>query len=165
MPRRAGEAGFTLVELILVMVLIGIIGGSTAMLLAQGTRAYGDLVTRKETLHHARLALERVAREVRPPSAISLASGQLSITTTRPTGCTTTCDVVKVYYDSGSQTVRIQVNGAPSGGSILAEGISALSFTIDGSTPPGWLEMMITDTNGLKYRTRTYVRKVIFYPN
>lgn len=165
MKHCSGEAGFTLVELVLVMVLIGIIAASTAMLVLQGTRAYGDLLNRKEALHHPRLALERIAREVRQASAVGLASARLSITTTRPTGCTANCDVIAAFRDAATNTVRIEVNGQPIGGNILAEGISALAFSIETGSTPNWVQMTLTEAGGLKYRTKAYLRNEIFYPN
>lgn len=158
MPRRAGEAGFTLVELILVMVLIGIAAATTAMLALQGTRAYGDLITRKEALHQARLALERVSREVRQASAVSLASGKLSITTTNR-------GVITVFRDAVTNTVRIGGAGQPAAGSILADGMSALVFNIETGSSPNWAEVTLTDASGIKYWTKAYLRKEIFYPN
>lgn len=165
MPRRSREAGFTLVELLLVMLLIGFIAASTAMVTLQGTRAYGDLIARKEALHHPRLALERVAREARQAKAVALVGARLDITTTRPSGCTTTCDVVGVFRDAATNSVRVTVNGLPAAGSILAENISALTFIIDTGTPPKWAEVTLTEAGGLKYRTKAYLRKEIFYPN
>lgn len=162
MRHRAGEAGYTLVELLVVMVLVGIIAASTAMVVVQGTRAYADLISRKDALHHPRLVLERVAREVRQATALSLSAGRLDITTTRPTGCGS-CDVVGIFRDAATNTVRIEVNGLPAGGNILAEGISSLTFTLDTGTPPKWVEMTLTEAGGLKYRTRGYLRKGTFY--
>lgn len=162
MKPRSDEAGFTLVELLLVMLLIGFIAASTAMVTLQGTRAYGDLIARKEALHHPRLVLERVAREVRQATAVALVGGQLNITTTRPSGCTTACDVVGVFRDAATNTVRITVNSLPAAGSTLAESISALTFTLEAASPPKWAEMTLTEAGGLKYRTKAYVRKEIF---
>lgn len=156
MEHRAREAGFTLVELILVMVLVGIIAASTAMVVLQGARAYGDLVARKDALHHPRLVLERVAREVHQATAIVSDGVVLEITTDR--------GEVEVFRDAGTNTVRITVDGLPAGGNVLADGISALSFTIDTGAPPKWVEMTVTEAGGLKYRTRAYLRKGTFYP-
>lgn len=158
MQRCRGEAGFTLVELLMVMVLIGIIAASTAMLVLQGTRAYGDLITRKEALHNPRLVLERVSREVRQASAVGLSACQLNITTTDR-------GVINVFRDAATNTVRIGGAGQPAGGSILADGISALCFNIETGSTPNWVEMTLTEAGGLKYRTTAYLRKEIFYSN
>lgn len=151
-----------MVEVLVVMVVMGIIAASTAMVVLQGTHAYSDLISRKDALHHPRLVLERVAREVRQASAVSVSSGRLNITTTRPTGCGS-CDVVGIFRDAATNTVRIEVNGLPAGGRILADGISALTFTIDTGAPPKWVETTLTEAGGLKYRTRAYLRKGTFY--
>lgn len=153
MQRCRGEAGFTLVELLLVMVLIGIIAASTAMLVLQGTRAYGDLITRKEALHNPRLVLERVSREVRQASAVGLSACQLNITTTDR-------GVINVFRDAATNEVKITASGQTY---VLAAGISALCFSIETGSTPDWAEMTLTEASGLKYRTKAYLRKEIFY--
>lgn len=154
MQRLSGEAGFTLVELILVMVLVGIIGASTATLVLQGSRAYGDLVARKDALHNPRLVLERVAREVRQASAVGLASNRLDITTTDR-------GVINVFRDAATNEVKMTVAGQTY---VLAQGISALTFDIQTGSTPNWAKMTLTQAGGLKYRTTAYLRKEIFYP-
>jgi MSHA biogenesis protein MshO len=153
-----GAAGFTLVELLLVMVLLGIIGATTGMLTLQATQAYGDLLDRRDNLHFARLALERVAREVRQASAVGLASGRLDITTTDR-------GTINVYRDAATGTVRIGGTGQPAAGTVLAEGVGALTFSIENGSQPSWVEMTLTDGAGVQYRTKVWRRKGIFYPN
>ena len=149
------EAGFTLVELLLVMVLVGIIAATTAMLVLQGTRAYGDLITRKEALHNPRLALERVSREVRQASAVGLSSCQLNITTTDR-------GVINVFRDAATNEAKLTVAGQTY---VLAQGITALCFNIETGSSPNWVQIDLTEAGGLKYRTTAYVRKEIFYFN
>lgn len=57
--------GFTLVEIVITIVLIGIISGIAVMIILQGVKAYSDEQSRSDVHYQARLAVERTAREIR----------------------------------------------------------------------------------------------------
>lgn len=59
------QTGFTLIEMILSLVLLGIVAITAGMLIYQGTRSYETLSDQKEVTQQATLALERVSRELR----------------------------------------------------------------------------------------------------
>ncbi len=57
--------GFTLVEIVITIVLVGILAGIAAMIILQGVRAYSDEQSRSDVHYQARLATERMVREIR----------------------------------------------------------------------------------------------------
>ena len=57
--------GFTLIEIVVVIVLTGIIAGIVAALIMQAAGAYSDEQLRSGVQYQARLAVERVSREAR----------------------------------------------------------------------------------------------------
>ena len=59
------KKGFTLIELVITMVLIGIIAYVVASALSTGIKAYFVTDFRKEALDQARIAMERMTREIR----------------------------------------------------------------------------------------------------
>ena len=65
MPRPGKTAGFTLMEAILVIVIIGILAGIVAVFIRAPILGYRDSVDRAEITDQADLALRRMARDIR----------------------------------------------------------------------------------------------------
>ncbi len=57
--------GFTLIELIIVIVVVGVIASVFAILIIQGIDTYGFITIREDILSEAELAMERMVREIR----------------------------------------------------------------------------------------------------
>lgn len=65
-PERGwGASGFTLIELVLTIILLGIIAAAVSPLILQGIRSASIEQNRGDVHAQARLAVERVAREAR----------------------------------------------------------------------------------------------------
>lgn len=62
---RQRHAGFTLIEMIMVMVITGILAGAVAVFITQPVEGYIDSVRRAELTDAANVALRRIARDVR----------------------------------------------------------------------------------------------------
>jgi prepilin-type N-terminal cleavage/methylation domain-containing protein len=166
--RNLKSQGFTLVEIVITIVLIGILSGIAAMIILQGVRAYSDEQSRSDVHYQARLAVERMAREIRL-IRWNTALAQADITTMNPT-------VVRYTDIQGNQMgfrlnignlERSQDNGAT--WQTLATGVTALNFNYvqqDGATPAAaatlwFVEITMTDQQGsatLQMRTRVHPR-------
>ena len=59
------QKGFTLIEMVIVIVLISIIAGVAAMIILEGAKSYQKEVSYSDIHNQGRLAIERMAREIR----------------------------------------------------------------------------------------------------
>ncbi len=77
MPSRVNR-GFTLIEVIMTIIILGILAGVLAPLIVSAINAYRDSAARNELTARGRLAIERLARELRravPNSTRVVSSG------------------------------------------------------------------------------------------
>jgi MSHA biogenesis protein MshO len=74
---RMKSSGFTLIELIVVMVILGVLATSITSFIKFGTQIYTDTTARDQLVSSARFAIERLNREVRNalPNSLRLTNG------------------------------------------------------------------------------------------
>lgn len=124
------ETGFTLVELVLVILLLGIISAVAAIPIMEGARAYTSAEVRTDLTSQGRLAIERMAREVRTirsRTAVDL-PGCCSGTTL------SFIDMAGNTITYSSDGVNILRNGFPLA-SAAAVSLNFLYYQQDGATP------------------------------
>jgi prepilin-type N-terminal cleavage/methylation domain-containing protein len=165
--RTPNSKGFTLIEIVITIVLVSILAGIAAMIILQGVRAYSDEQIRSDVHYQARLAMERMAREMRQvrscgaPDLPGMVNPSASI----------------IFTDINDATIPFSRTGTDlmRGADVLARNITALQFRfLDingnesvncGTTPTDmWLiEISLTTTDtqtaqSLNMLTRVYPR-------
>ena len=75
------QSGFTLVEIIVVIAIMGIIGGLSTLIIGRTLDSYAALERREELQTSIRLAVERISRELRHalPNSICVSNGAACI--------------------------------------------------------------------------------------
>ncbi len=87
--RLAAENGYSLVEMLTVMIVLAVVMGAISTLLVQGSKAELDMNNRFQAQSNARLALDRLRREVHCASDITPAGASASVTLAMPSHCPT----------------------------------------------------------------------------
>ena len=65
MYKRTKQAAFSLLELIVVIVLLGILAGGAGLLITTPINAFNDQLRRQQLVDQAEMALRQIARDVR----------------------------------------------------------------------------------------------------
>lgn len=71
--RPYSPKGFTLIEIVITIVIVGIISGIAAVIIAQAVRSHSDEMGRSDVRYRAELAIERMSREIRQIRSASVA--------------------------------------------------------------------------------------------
>ena len=124
-----GDLGFTLIEVVIVIVILSIVSAITIYFLVSSLRVYTMTVNQKTLFDEGKLALERMCRDIRDANSIT-GSTATSVTfiRTHATGA---------GQDIANETITFQLNGttlekaktSPAVTSAIAENVSAFTVT------------------------------------
>ncbi len=152
--------GFTLIEMIMTIVILGLVGLVGSEILFQGSMSYFEARDYREAVQEVRYAVERMTREIRE----DIDNAAADITTFTSANLT--------YNDTSSASVSFALNGTnlQRNSLVLASNISALQFEYlkaDGTTAAAasevWkIRISMTATVG---QQAVAVRSIVFPRN
>jgi prepilin-type N-terminal cleavage/methylation domain-containing protein len=92
------ERGYTLVELVIAMSILGAVMTSVSVLLVSATNSEIDMNRRFQAQSDARLGLDRVRREVHCATSVATSSGGAVATLTIPATCPTSGGLTSITW-------------------------------------------------------------------
>lgn len=106
---RKREAGFTLIEIILTLVLIGILSVFAGLFMTSFISSYFLVKSNSDTAMKAQMAMDRISMELRDVSAVSAVTANSLITYTNPQGAGRTIKWVgsNLYLSTPSDNILI----------------------------------------------------------
>jgi len=117
--------GYTLIEIVIVIVILGVIGAFTFQMVAAGVQAFKKSSARKDLLDQGRLALERMVRELRDGKEITdCSSNSITFKKAHPAQAADNIEEIKFELD-GTDLKRV---GDPSGAAqtaVLASNVTS----------------------------------------
>ena len=119
------QKGFTLLELVTTLILVGMIGAFTSFFLYTGIRGFLTSKFSSETALQAQIALDRISAELRyiqalvnpPPTQTSIEYRSLDLTPTVTR---------RISYNSANREILLSVNGTAN---VLLDNVSAFTLS------------------------------------
>jgi prepilin-type N-terminal cleavage/methylation domain-containing protein len=145
---RKQEAGFTLIEIIVTLVLVGILSVFVGLFMTSFLSSYFMVKNNSDTAMKAQMAMDRISMELRDVSAVSALTDDSLITYTNPSGAGRTIKFAgsNLYLSTPSDNILIdhiqafQLNATYRNVyNIVANDMAFIDigFTVDGYTPFG----------------------------
>lgn len=167
---QVGEAGFTLIEMIIVIVLASILGTFIFQVLTKSLGAQIAMQTRKERADDAVMVLEKISREITEAKEVTVPVDNTSSNTSTLTfekNVTSGFDTnvhVKYMLDAGTNKIMRYSANLASGlsgatGIVVAENVSSFAVTKEpGGGAEDRIVLSLDFTNGSQWQTKIYPR-------
>jgi prepilin-type N-terminal cleavage/methylation domain-containing protein len=106
----SGRAGYTMIELLMVLAILGTVVGALTTLFVQATNAEFESNRRFQAQQVARVAVDKMRREIHCASAITPTGATSSISVTLPSQCPSARGTQRtVTYDTAGSGQRFQL--------------------------------------------------------
>jgi prepilin-type N-terminal cleavage/methylation domain-containing protein len=157
-PNSAFQKGFTLIEIIVVIVILSIVAAISINFLVSSLKVYTMTVNQKTLFDEGNLALERMCRDIRDARSITGVTAS-SITFVRNNATTQDIAGETLVFQRNAGTLE-KVKASPVVTSTLASNVSA--FAVTNATNEIQLQLTLSLTSGenVTLQTRVYPKNL-----
>ena len=162
---QEGEAGFTLIEMIIVIVISSILGIFIFGVLTKCLVAQRDMQVRKERADDAIQVLEKISREVREAKTINSTGSDILIFEKNVTSSTDTNKFVKFIRNTSTNRLRRQsaatlagLPGNSTSGDIIAENVTEFNVSAEAGIDGNRVVIDTALSSGSEWETKIYPR-------
>lgn len=158
-PKSAFQRGFTLIEMIVVIVILAIVSAISIKFVVDSLRVYTMTVNQKSLFDEGKLALEQVCRGIRDANSITGVTAS-SITFVRDNA---------TAYDAVGETIIFQLNAgavqkvkaSPVATSTMARNVT--TFAVTNATNEIQLQLTVQLTSGenVTLQTKVYPKNLV----
>ena len=157
-----GERGFTLIEIVVVIVILSIVSAITIKFLTDSLRIYTMTVNQKTLFDEGKLALERMCRDIRDARSVTPFAGiASSITFVRnnATAQDIAGETIIFQRNAGASTLE-KVKASPADTRTMASNVSA--FNVTNTTNEIQLQLILNLASGenVTLQTRVYPKNL-----
>ncbi len=169
-PKSAFQRGFTLIEIIVVIVILAIVSAITIKFLVDSLRIYTMTVNQKTLYDEAKLALERMCRDIRDANTINsptAGNSASAITFIRDdaTAQDGAGETITFQRNAGNSTLE-KVKTAPAATSRMADNVNTFTVT-QGATATNnlnemtlYVNLLIATGENVTLQTRVYPKNL-----
>ena len=161
-PRFPFERGFTLIEMIVVVVILAIASAITIKFLVDGLSVYTMTVNQKTLLDEGKLALERMCRDIRDASSVTAFAGTTSSITFVRTNATiqdSAGESVTFQRNVGGNTLE-KVKAVPVATTSMASNVTAFNVTNTNNEIQLQLTLRLTSGENVTLQTKVYPKNL-----
>lgn len=155
-----GKRGFTLIEIIIVIVILSIVSAITIKFLVDSLRIYTMTVNQKTLFDEGKLALERMGRDIRDARSITGTTAS-SITFVRDdaTAQDIASETIIFQHNSGANTLE-KVKASPAATSTMASNVTAFAVTNAINEILLTLTLQLTTGENVTLQTKVYPKNL-----
>jgi prepilin-type N-terminal cleavage/methylation domain-containing protein len=159
-PKSAFQRGFTLIEIIVVIVILAIVSGITVKFVIDGLRIYTMTVNQKTLFDEGKLALERMCRDIRDARSITgVTASSITFVRDDATAQDIAGETIIFQRNAGANTLE-KVKASPAATSTMASNVTAFAVTNATNEILLTLTLQLTTGENVTLQTKVYPKNL-----